>query len=180
MESQEPPPPEYREVAGFPEYRVGNDGSVWTCRGRGGLRGRRTNVWRRRRLKRTKDGYLRATLFNQDGAKEIGVSTLVMTAFVGPCPDGMQACHENGIRDDNRPSNLRWDTPKGNLDDMVRHGTRMYGERNHKAKLTAAQVIEMRTLRATIRISFQKLAQRFGVSKHQTRLIIANRNWKHI
>lgn len=48
---------------------------------------------------------------------------LVLTAFVGPCPDGMQACHNDGDKSNNRLSNLRWDTPSSNTLDLVRHGT---------------------------------------------------------
>ena len=28
--------PQYREIAGFPGYRVGDDGQVWSCKRRGG------------------------------------------------------------------------------------------------------------------------------------------------
>lgn len=42
------------------------------------------------------------------------VHRLVMLAFVGPCPEGLQVDHINGIRDDNRPENLRYVTQKEN------------------------------------------------------------------
>jgi hypothetical protein len=40
---------------------------------------------------------------------------MVLFAFVGPCPEGMECCHENDVRDDNRIENLRWDTHANNL-----------------------------------------------------------------
>ena len=50
------------------------------------------------------------------------VHTVVLEAFAGPCPDGMEACHENDVPTDNRwPENLRWDTPEGNLADRLRN-----------------------------------------------------------
>lgn len=71
------------------------------------------------------------------------VHRLVLEAFVGPKPAGLQACHANGIRTDNRPCNLRWDTYAGNLADRDRHGS-VKGERNGRAKLTAKDVADIR------------------------------------
>ncbi|ART69929.1 hypothetical protein BTO20_16305 [Mycobacterium dioxanotrophicus] len=51
------------------------------------------------------------------------VHQIVMLAFVGPCPDGMEVCHNNGDASDNRLVNLRYDTHKGNEQDKIRHGT---------------------------------------------------------
>lgn len=47
---------------------------------------------------------------------------LVLEAFVGPRPaPEMDGCHANDIREDNRLSNLRWDTKSGNARDAVRN-----------------------------------------------------------
>lgn len=51
------------------------------------------------------------------------VHTLVLEAFVGPRPDGADACHENGNRRDARLTNLRWDSRSGNVQDAVRQRT---------------------------------------------------------
>lgn len=50
------------------------------------------------------------------------VHRLVLTAFVGPCPEGMECCHNNGVHSDNRLVNLRWDTRSANMNDRFRHG----------------------------------------------------------
>ena len=49
------------------------------------------------------------------------VHHLVMLAFVGPVPEGLLVCHNNGKKSDNRLSNLRYDTQFGNMSDAVRH-----------------------------------------------------------
>jgi len=49
------------------------------------------------------------------------IHRLVLSAFVGPCPDGMECCHNNGDPSDNRLLNLRWDTPESNRSDAVLH-----------------------------------------------------------
>lgn len=51
------------------------------------------------------------------------VHVLVLEAFIGPRPDGLVACHNNGVATDNRIENLRWDTYGANNDDLVSHGT---------------------------------------------------------
>jgi hypothetical protein len=51
------------------------------------------------------------------------VHTLVLEAFVGPRPKGMDGCHGPGGTQDNRLENLRWDTRSNNILDGVRAGT---------------------------------------------------------
>jgi hypothetical protein len=53
----------------------------------------------------------------------VSVHRLVLEAFVGPCPDGLECCHGVGGPSDNRLSNLRWDTRSENMYDRCRHGT---------------------------------------------------------
>lgn len=51
------------------------------------------------------------------------VHRLVLEAFVGPCPEGMEGCHGDGDPTNNSLGNLRWDTATSNQLDKVRHGT---------------------------------------------------------
>lgn len=51
------------------------------------------------------------------------VHALVLTAFKGPCPEGMECCHGDGDPANNHIDNLRWDTRLANVHDMMRHGT---------------------------------------------------------
>src|SRR6185437_6200778 len=53
---------------------------------------------------------------------QASVHRLALTAFIGPCTDGLIGCHNNGDPADNRLSNLRWDTYSENNLDRVRHG----------------------------------------------------------
>jgi NUMOD4 motif/HNH endonuclease len=59
------------------------------------------------------------------------VHRLVLMAFVGPCPEGMEGCHNNGDPSDNRLVNLRWDTHPENMYDRGRHGTDPARNRTH-------------------------------------------------
>lgn len=71
--------------------------------------------------------------------RTMAVHKLVLTAFVGPKPDGMEACHSNGRASDNRLENLRWDTHLSNSRDRLSHGTYKMGEAHHMAKFTDDQ-----------------------------------------
>lgn len=59
------------------------------------------------------------------------VHRLVLEAFVGPCPDGMEGCHNNGNRTDARLGNLRWDTHRNNQLDRRAHGTDYQANKTH-------------------------------------------------
>lgn len=50
------------------------------------------------------------------------VSCIVLEAFTGQRPPGMECCHENGDPLDNRAGNLYWGTRSQNMYDRVRHG----------------------------------------------------------
>lgn len=62
--------------------------------------------------------------FSADGRRITSrVHVVVLEAFVGPRPEGLEGCHNDGDHTNNVPSNLRWDTSSSNSYDSVRHGT---------------------------------------------------------
>lgn len=69
--------------------------------------------------------YLRLRCRNGEW-RGFSVHRLVLSAFVGACPKGMEGCHNDGNPANNHLSNLRWDTPRGNAADKVLHGTAPY------------------------------------------------------
>ena len=68
-------------------------------------------------------GYLHICLHRNQKQFHYLVHVLVLEAFVGPRPDGFQACHNDGNRLNNHAYNLRWDTIEANHADKIRHGT---------------------------------------------------------
>lgn len=69
----------------------------------------------------TKSGHQLVVLRRGSGGQY--VHTLVLTAFVGPCPPCMECCHGDGDPTKNDLGNIRWDTRLANVHDMIRHGT---------------------------------------------------------
>ncbi len=167
---------EYRDVVGFPGYRVGNDGSVWSCWKKvygGWAIG---TVWKRRRLNANDSGHMYVHLFPRRQYRL--VHRLVLEAFVGPCPEGMQACHFPD-RDpaNNHLENLRWDTCTANHNDQIIHGTDSRGERNPAAKLRLWQAKAIREEYASGTISQDKLARKYGVAQAHISRIVLGRVW---
>lgn len=119
------------------------------------------------------NGYRRVNL---DG-KRIGVHVLMLEAFVGPCPSGMECRHLNDDKADNKLENLAWGTPKENKQDAIRNGLIRCGERHHKAKLTWKSVREIRRLRS-LGFSATKLSRQYGVTLQQIMYIVKGEGWK--
>ena len=78
-----------------------------------------------RMLKPTPDrhGYPYVLLHVDRIPKRRAVHRLVLQAFVGEAPEGMQACHNDGDSGNPKLTNLRWDTRSNNSRDSLRHGT---------------------------------------------------------
>lgn len=128
-------------------------------------------------------GHVKVALYSGGNAtrSERFVHRLVLEAFAGPCPDGMEACHGPGGPADNRwPENLRWDTHQANSDDAVRDGDYHQGERHRSAKLTDSKVLEMRRLYAAGNGSTRQLAAMYGVDKATAYRAISGATWTHL
>lgn len=151
---------EWRPVVGWEDfYEVSDQGNV-----RSKVRRAVTNFGERsyggKPVKRIDRRYSVVNMTDGKRRQQQMIHLMVLTAFYGPCPDGMQGCHENGDSRDPRLSNLRWDTPKGNHADKKRHGTSQVGERNGNSRLSNSQVAEIKaSAERTV-----DLAERFGVS----------------
>jgi len=158
-------PVDFRPISGFPGYRVGDDGSVWTIRNR--------RNWRRMKTQVSKRGYHRIVL--NPGCRRLLVHRLVLEAFVGPCPDGMECLHGPDPNPANNSlKNLRWGTRKENC--AERNTVR--GSRQHLSKLTEDVVLAIRANPENLHP--KKLAVKHGVHRSTVLCVLARRTWKHI
>lgn len=176
-----PPLPENcRPIKDFPGYCVSIDGVVYSCRSHGG----KIVAWRpmKHTLSRPGNaGRIHVSLHDnrRKNAYQTPVHKLVLEAFVGPRPEGMEACHSDGNSLNNHASNLRWDTHLNNMADRTKHGTGCKWERVNTAVLNRFQVQEIRTLYASG--SLQKdLAKRFGVNTASLSAICRGKTWKNL
>lgn len=120
-------------------------------------------------------GYMTVCLSKDGKAKTLRVAGLVCAAFHGPRPDGMQACHGDGCKTNNRKDNLRWDTPVNNQMDRIVHGTALRGEAVTTAKITAAQASAIKQ-----GMKFREAHELFGISRTQHHRIAKGQSWAHL
>lgn len=120
------------------------------------------------------NGRFQVTLSDLRGVKKMHLlHRLVLQSFVGPCPEGMECCHNDGNPGNNKVSNLRWDTKSENARDSVRHGT------NCNAKLTPEDVLRIREARLFGARS-QDLADIYGISQVNLLRAATGRGWNHV
>lgn len=107
----------WEDIPSHSGYRLSNYGRLQS--------NRRGTPWRENRTHVTRHGYRNLKLRNDDGKQVTWlVHALVLTVFACPRPAGMFACHIDGNRLNNHAANLRWDTPRANSLDRVRHQSR--------------------------------------------------------
>ena len=152
-------------------YEVSSHGAVWSVprRGRKGLMLAQSDRGR---------GYLSVSLSRDGVGTTWSVHVLVMTTFVGRCPDGEETRHLDGDPGNNTwPANLVYGTPPENGHDKVRHGTAARGERNGRHKLTAVDVGAIH-LRRGAGESTEDLSHQFGISRVMVRRILRGAAWR--
>lgn len=124
--------------------------------------------------------YLQVTFTGPYGRRESHyVHHLVLLAFVGPRPVGLEVCHGPNGPADNALPNLRYDTRSANHRDRKQFGARwLHGDELPQAKLTEVAVREIRARWPNE--SARALARAFGVA-HSTILGVANGTlWRHV
>jgi len=108
------------------------------------------------------------------------VHRIVCEAVHGPPPTPQhEAAHSCGRGHDGCVSrtHLSWKTPKENSADRVLHGTAPCGEQNGYAKLTAADLVAIRSALAAGNTTQRQIAAQFGVSHGTISLIRHGRTW---
>jgi hypothetical protein len=164
-----------RPVPGYIGIWASSDGHVYTER-----RYRRLLDGLRQLPERDVDGYRKVSVRLVGGGwVKRGVHRLVLLAFAGPRPDGLQAGHRNGVRADNRIQNLRYVTPKQNAADRRRHNKTVRGSKHGRAKLTDHQAVMVIRL-AGKGESLTKLARALGVDISTLSRIARRLTWSHL
>ena len=177
----------YKNIPGFLGYRVGDDGSVWSCRRTGGgapmviggSRGDRIGTrWRLLKpIRRGRNkGYVQVTIRSNGLAVIRLVHQLVLEIFVGPPPSGMMCCHRDGNGRNNALTNLRWGTSLSNAKETIAHGRTNKGCKNPHVKLTTAQVIELR-MRVRSGERIDRLAKEFSITRGTVGSVVYGRSW---
>jgi hypothetical protein len=111
------------------------------------------------------------------------VHSLVLETFVGPRPfPKATGSHIDGNLMNNRLENLAWESTSKNLLRRRDHGTSPCGEKNRSHKLTAKDVVEIRSvfMADNRRGTMSRLAEKFGVSQDSIRYVLTRKTWRHL
>ena len=104
--------------------------------------------------------------------------------FVGPLVKGLYVCHTCDNPACVNPAHLVQASAQWNAQDMVAKQRGNYAncckgsQVKHLAKLTEAQVLELRSLASSL--SQKQLAEKFGITVAVVSKIIRRKTWKHI
>lgn len=162
-----------KPIKNFSKYLISDKGTVYS-------------LYSKKILKpgHDKDGYLRVGLWKYSFRHEGRIHRLVLETFVGHCPEGMESCHNNGNKLDNRLENLRWDTLYNNIKDSVKHGTHrslhQYGENSAVNKLTKRNVINIIHLYNTKLFTQREIADMYNVCHQTISSILLRKAWRHL
>lgn len=174
---------EWQGVPGHPGYQASSLGRIRSI-SRTLPDGRQ---WRGRVLKTkiTRYGYegVSIALGRKDlGYRHTHVHIIIAETFLGakPGPE-YEVAHNDGSRTNNRVSNLRWTTAKGNAEDRDRHRRTFHpkGSLHPNSILTEDDVKEIREMRAN-GVHVDTIASTFGVHRITVYDAIARRTWGHV
>lgn len=168
---------EWRMVPGFPHYEVSECGRVRrVSKGiRGGQIGYEMKPYRRA------DGYNMYILRRDNASVHKKAHQLVAMAFIGQKPfEAAEVAHNDGSRDNDHYSNLRWCSRAENHGDKVGHGTTNRGEGHPAHKLSSPQVFAIREMYKTEKFSCKELAGIYKVSESQIQRVLLGHRWGHL
>ena len=85
----------------------------------------------------------------------------------------LEVNHKNGIKSDNRDSNLEWETHKSNSEKIYLSG-------NYSKKLTPEHIVEIKKILSSGEISQIEIAKKFNVSRSTISEINTGKKWVRI
>lgn len=165
----------WKPVVGFEGfYEVSDDGFIRrVAAGKGAVSGRLIST---KRL--SCKGYPVAELCVNDRKRRMFLHRIVANAFHGRQPSLSHVVnHLDGVKKNCAAANLEWTTHAGNARHAVANGLHKpcRGESNGRAKLTGAQVLEIRSLKGVT--SQRVIAAQFRVSRSLIQRINQGKVW---
>lgn len=151
------------------DYEVSDLGRVRRARP-----GRRTFAGRMMTAIRMKIGYLMVGPTIDGRNVNTYVHEMVAECFIGPRPDGAEINHIDGDKSNARASNLEYVTHAGNMAHARRTGLMRVGEDHGNAKLSNADVADIRASHAAGAIG-SDMAREYGVSPSTVSQIVNNK-----
>jgi len=165
---------EWRIIPSFPNYEASSYGNIR----------RNGNILAKVKSK----GYFQLKVCKQSNVFTKHIHVLVCEAFHGEKPEwATLVAHNDGNKENNTPSNLRWTTHKDNSHDMIIHGTKLELENHPRATLTNQQVVEIIQMykqnmgKKYIKRGMRKfIAEKYNVKISVIKDLIQGRAWSDV
>lgn len=164
-----------KDVVGYEGiYAVNEKGGVWSYPNK-----RHGGKWMKPRF--NLQGYkfvgLRKTGKRQ---RNFSIHKLVALAYIPNVQCKPQINHKNGIKTDNKVENLEWCTSSENLKHAFKIGLKSQdGEKHPSAFLSEREVEDIRQMRKSTNLTYQEIADKFGISGGHVGSIVSGFRWKH-
>lgn len=173
---------EWRDVVGYEGlYQVSNAGRVKRIEGKRVFSDGRVRHYSEAIVSPTKpDPYPRIMLHAGTRKRTTRVHQLVMEAFVGSPPSGMEVNHKNGDKADNRLDNLEYITHPDNVkhyNEVLGRGNQ--GSRHGMSKTNEDTVRKIRQLHKD-GVSRHEIARLLGMGVSWVWKIASGKSWKHV
>lgn len=160
----------------YPEYSFSSEGRVMRTVPRGSRRAGSFVVPFTR-----KSGYSVMTVRNPaQKQRQVFVHVILCEIFHGPRPSqSHQVAHWDGVRSNNRATNLRWATARENSADKFRHGTVLRGSQIGISKLSEADVRRASAMKEA-GFTYKQIAEPLGVTIGAIASALNGRSWRHL
>lgn len=177
-----------KNIEGYSNYFCNSNGFLFT------RNWKNNSITRQMKPAHDKKGYLRTVMVDDLGNhKTVKMHRVIATAFIPNPKNKPFVNHLNGIKDDNRVSNLEWCTPKENTTHAIENGLFVFatseasknitpkkGELNGQSKLTNDIVLEIRSKFKPRVYTRKKLSLEYNVSEATIKDVVLRKSWKHI
>lgn len=171
----------WKDIAGYEGiYQISDNGII---RGVDRTANRKRGVIKGviKHITKLPNGYLQVMLSKNAVKKHIGVHRLVAQNFIENKYNKGYVNHKNGIKTDNRVSNLEWVTQSENQIHAYKTGLQkpQRGSDRYCAKLNERDVIEIKN-KIKNAIKSKHIAMEYNVSPITISDIKRNKTWRHV
>ena len=162
-----------KTIEGYDKYYISDEGKVYSDK---------YNERRELIPRKCHKGYLYVNLCKNGKYKSKMIHRLVAKYFLDNYSDNLQVNHIDGNKENNNVSNLEMVTQTENMRHAVKMGLHvsLKGEEYWCSKLTEKEVKEIREKYIPYVYTQKMLAEEYGVSKSDIKLIISKNIWKNI